>query len=110
MVEGRKESRARTVIELSVYAAYTIIFTLSLYYIYIYNVLYMCVCMYVLYPFPVGSVVKNLLPYRRLRFDLWVRKIPRRMKWQRLQYSCLGNAMDRGSWWATIHGVAKSRT
>ena len=70
----------------------------------------MCVCMYVLYPFPVGSVVKNLLPYRRLRFDLWVRKIPRRMKWQRLQYSCLGNAMDRGSWWATIHGVAKSRT
>ena len=27
-----------------------------------------------------------------------------------LQYSCLGNAMDRGAWWATVHGVAKSRT
>ena len=24
-----------------------------------------------------------------------------------LQYSCLGNPMDRGGWWATVHGVAK---
>ena len=23
-----------------------------------------------------------------------------------LQYSCLGNPMDRGAWWATVHGVA----
>ena len=27
-----------------------------------------------------------------------------------LQYSCLENPMDRGAWWATFHGVAKSRT
>ena len=27
-----------------------------------------------------------------------------------LQYSCLENLMDRGAWWATVHGVAKSRT
>ena len=27
-----------------------------------------------------------------------------------LQYSCLGNSMDRGAWWATVHGVTKSRT
>ena len=27
-----------------------------------------------------------------------------------LQYSCLDNPMDRGAWWATVHGVAKSRT
>ena len=27
-----------------------------------------------------------------------------------LQYSCLGNHMDRGAWQATSHGVAKSRT
>ena len=27
-----------------------------------------------------------------------------------LQYSCLENPMDRGAWWATIHGVTKSRT
>ena len=26
-----------------------------------------------------------------------------------LQYSCLTNSMDRGAWWATVHGVAKSR-
>ena len=24
-----------------------------------------------------------------------------------LQYSCLGNPMDRGAWGATVHGVAK---
>ena len=27
-----------------------------------------------------------------------------------LQYSCLENFMDRGAWWAAVHGVAKSRT
>ena len=26
-----------------------------------------------------------------------------------LQYSCLENPMDGGAWWATVHGVAKSR-
>ena len=26
-----------------------------------------------------------------------------------LQYSCLGNPMVRGAWWAAVHGVAKSR-
>ena len=24
-----------------------------------------------------------------------------------LQYSCLENPMDRGAWWATVHGVTK---
>ena len=27
-----------------------------------------------------------------------------------LQYSCLENAVDRGAWWAAVHGVAQSRT
>ena len=27
-----------------------------------------------------------------------------------LQYSCLGNPMNRGSWWATVHGVSESQT
>ena len=27
-----------------------------------------------------------------------------------LQYSCLENSMDRGAWWATVHGIAKSWT
>ena len=27
-----------------------------------------------------------------------------------LQYSCLGNSMDRGAWRSTVHGAAKSWT
>ena len=27
-----------------------------------------------------------------------------------LQYSCLGNPMDRGAWQATVHGVEKNHT
>ena len=27
-----------------------------------------------------------------------------------LQYFCLENSMDRGAWWALVHGVPKSRT
>ena len=26
------------------------------------------------------------------------------------QYSCLECPVDRGAWWATVHGVAKSQT
>ena len=26
------------------------------------------------------------------------------------QYSCLENSMDRGAWWARVHGIAKSWT
>ena len=26
-----------------------------------------------------------------------------------LQYSCLGNPIDRGAWWITVYGVAKSQ-
>ena len=26
------------------------------------------------------------------------------------QYSCLENPLDRGAWWATVHGVTKSQT
>ena len=27
-----------------------------------------------------------------------------------LQHSCLGNPIDRGAWWVTVYGVAKSWT
>ena len=27
-----------------------------------------------------------------------------------LQYSCQENSIDRGAWWATVHGVTKSQT
>ena len=35
---------------------------------------------------------------------------PCRKKCNPLQYSCLGNPMDRGNWWARVHEVTKSGT
>ena len=32
---------------------------------------------------------------------------PRGVRGNAFQYSCLENPMDRGSWWATVHGVTK---
>ena len=37
-------------------------------------------------------------------------RAPREGNGNPLQYSCLENSMDRGAWWATIHGVAESQT
>ena len=37
-------------------------------------------------------------------------RFPREGNDNPLQCSCLENPMDRGLWWATVHGVAKSRT
>ena len=50
------------------------------------------------------------LQCRRLRFDIWAGKIPAEDNGNPLQYSCLENSMDRGDWWATVLGVAKSQT
>ena len=49
------------------------------------------------------------------RHETWVRSLgwedsPRGRHGNPLQYSCLENTMDRGAWWATVHGVAKSWT
>ena len=52
---------------------------------------------------PSGSAVKNL-PAMQERQETWVRKIPWRRAWQPLQYSCCGNPMARGTWWAIVHG------
>ena len=49
----------------------------------------------IIWGFPGGSMVKNL---------------PQRGNGNPLQYSCLDNPMDRGAWWATVHGVAKRLT
>ena len=35
---------------------------------------------------------------------------PREGNGNQLQYYCLENPLDRGPWWAAVHGVAKSRT
>ena len=49
--------------------------------------------------------------YKKCGFDAWVRKIPWRRTWQSTPVFLPGEfPMDRGAWWATVHGVAKSRT
>ena len=40
----------------------------------------------------------------------WIGKPGREGSGTPLQYSCLENPMDRGAWWAAVHGVAKNRT
>ena len=37
-------------------------------------------------------------------------KDPQSRKQQPTPYSCLTNPMDRGAWWAVVHGVAQSQT
>ena len=45
-------------------------------------------------------------PSRRW-YNPWVRKIPWRRKWQPIPVFLLENPMDRGAWWAVVHGVAE---
>ena len=47
---------------------------------------------------------------RKYKFNPWVGHSSPRGKGHPLQYSCLGNPMDRGAWQATAHGVAKNWT
>ena len=47
---------------------------------------------------------------KRWGFTPFMGKIPWSRKWQPLQYSCLGNSMDRGAWWPIADGAAKSWT
>ena len=59
--------------------------------------------------FPGGTVVKNLsanAEYRRLRFNLWVGKIPWSRKWQLTPVFLLGKFHGQRS--ATVHGVSSS--
>ena len=61
--------------------------------------------------FPSGSVVKNL-PANAEDTSLISEsgRSPGEGNGSPLQYSCLGNPMIRGAWWATVQGVAKSQT
>ena len=49
-------------------------------------------------------------PTRQRRFHPWQGKIPGEGNGTPLQDTCLENPMDGGTWWAAVHGVAKSRT
>ena len=50
------------------------------------------------------------LQCRKHSFDPWVRKILKRKKWQPTPVFLPGEIMDRGAWWATVQGFAKSWT
>ena len=68
----------------------------------------------ILWGVPHGSVVKNLSAMQGTQ-DAWVQSLgqensPEGGNGNPLQYSCLGNLMDRGAWWAIVHRVAKSWT
>ena len=59
--------------------------------------------------FPGGSVVKNLPAIARdLGSIPGLEKISGEGNGNPLQCSCLENPVDRGAWWATVHGAAKS--
>ena len=57
--------------------------------------------------FLVAQRVTNLLHCGRPRFVLGSERFPGEGNGYRLQYSCLENPMDTGTWWATVHGVTK---
>ena len=65
----------------------------------------------ILWGFPRGSVVKNL-PANAGDAGLipGLGRFPGEENGDPLQYSCLGNPMDRGSCWAIVHGVKKDWT
>ena len=58
-----------------------------------------------------GSVLKNT-PVNAGDVGLipGLGRSPRTGNGNPLQYSCLGNPMDSGAWWATVHRAAKSQT
>ena len=58
--------------------------------------------------FPGCSVVKNLPANARdLGSIPGSGRCPGEGNGNPLQYSCLGNPMDRGAWWDMVHGIAK---
>ena len=70
-----------------------------------------CNTCFIVMSFPDGSVVKNLpASARDVGSTLGLGRSPGEGNGNPLQYSCLTNPMDRGAWWATVHGVAQSQT
>ena len=59
--------------------------------------------------FPSGSVVKNPPANANLASIPGWGRSPREGNGNLLLYSCLEKPMDRGAWWATVHGVTRVR-
>ena len=61
-----------------------------------------------------ASLVPELLKNPPAVRETWVRSLGREDPLEKamgnpLLYSCLENPMDRGAWWAAVHGIAKSQ-
>ena len=71
---------------------------------------HICIHIYT-WGFPDGSVVKNPPANAGDEGSIpGLGRSPGEGNGNPLQYSCLGNPMDRGVWWAIVHGVTKSWT
>ena len=78
--------------------------------IYIYPSMNMCICMCYT-GFSGGSVVKNLPANAGDTGSIpGLGRSPGEENCNPLQYSGWENPMDRGAWWATVHGVTNSWT
>ena len=55
----------------------------------------------------VAQIVKNPLAMQETGVQAGLGRSPREGNGNPPQYSCLENPMDRGVWWATVHGVRK---
>ena len=68
-------------------------------------------CYLIFKGFPAGSAVENL-PTRAGDFSSITgsERSPKEENSRPSQYSCLGNPMDRGIWWATVHGIPENQT
>ena len=64
--------------------------------------------------FPGGAVVKNLSANiedaRAIGLIPGLGRPSGEGNGNPLQYSCLKNAMNKGAWWATVHGSQKGQT
>ena len=58
----------------------------------------------------VAQMVKNLPAMQEIQVQFRSGRSPGEGNGNPLQYSRLENSMDRGAWWATVHGVAHSWT
>ena len=60
--------------------------------------------------YPDGSVIKNLPMHEMQVQSLHQEDFPGEENDNQPQCSCLRNPMDRGAWWAKVHGVTESNT
>ena len=79
--------------------------------VYTHTNIYMSVCLSPALVFLGSSVVKNLSASAGdVGLIPGLERSPGEGSGEPVQDSCLGNPMDKGAWWTTVHGVTKSRT